>query len=399
MSKQKKASPHEHISPRWSRNTKTIVAVSALVLLALSIWRFRELISPLITAVILAYLINPLILLLMRRLRFTRGRSILVIYTVLIASLVGGGFALAIVSINQITDIITNFPQLLEAAIETVQTTAQALIASVFSSTITIGRFTIEPAQWLSQLDARQVVEQLVGIVEPFVTRSGSFAAWLAQATVRAIGSGFLILVFSIYIASDMPRFSRLVSDLAHQPGYRQDADRLLADFARIWNAYLRGQVVLALTIGSVVTAVLLILGVSNPLGLGVLAGLLEFLPIVGPVISAVVAILVAVFQDTNFWNLTPLWHAGIVALAMIIIQQLENNILVPRIVGRALDLPPLVTMVAVLMGTSLAGILGAVLATPVVATIKLIGGYAWRKMLDLPPFAELDVEEGETPP
>jgi len=70
-------------------------------------------------------------------------------------------------------------------------------------------------------------------------------------------------------------------------------------------------------------------------------------------------------------------------------LQQLENNLLVPRIVGGALDLHPLIVMFSVLMGTSLAGILGAVLAAPVVASLKLLGAYAWRKMLDLPPFPE----------
>jgi hypothetical protein len=71
----------------------------------------------------------------------------------------------------------------------------------------------------------------------------------------------------------------------------------------------------------------------------------------------------------------------------MIIIQQVENSFLVPRIVGDALDLHPLVVMISVVMGASLAGILGAVLAAPVAASLKLFGAYAWRKMLDLPPF------------
>jgi predicted PurR-regulated permease PerM len=156
-------------------------------------------------------------------------------------------------------------------------------------------------------------------------------------------------------------------------------------------------RVILALTISLAVSLVLTVLGVSNALALGALAGLLEFLPIIGPIISTVVAILVVVFQPENYWGLSPLWHALLVAVAMLAIQQFENSVLVPRIVGGALDLHPLVIMVAVLMGASLAGILGAVLAAPVVATIKLLGGYAWRKMLDLPPFA--DEESGTDPP
>jgi predicted PurR-regulated permease PerM len=81
----------------------------------------------------------------------------------------------------------------------------------------------------------------------------------------------------------------------------------------------------------------------------------------------------------------------------MFAIQQVENNVLVPRIVGDALDLHPIVVIVAVLMGTSLAGLLGAVLAAPVAASLKLYGLYVWRKLLDLPPFPE-PAPEAESP-
>ena len=82
----------------------------------------------------------------------------------------------------------------------------------------------------------------------------------------------------------------------------------------------------------------------------------------------------------------------------MIIIQQIENNVLVPRIVGEALDLNPLFVFVGALMGTSLAGILGAILAAPVMATVKLVGTYAWHKFFDEPPFSEPEPDESDQP-
>src|SRR5690606_4636606 len=97
----------------------------------------------------------------------------------------------------------------------------------------------------------------------------------------------------------------------------------------------------------------------------------------------------VAVFQSETPFGLQP-WSFGLIVLVvMFLVQQVENYVLVPRIVGDALDLHPVEVMVVVLMGSSLAGLLGAVLAAPVFASIKLIGGYVWRKMLDLPPFPE----------
>jgi hypothetical protein len=110
---------------------------------------------------------------------------------------------------------------------------------------------------------------------------------------------------------------------------------------------------------------------------------------VIGPFISTVAAVLVALFQDANHLGLGPWQYALVVLVIMIIIQQVENSVLVPRIVGDALDLHPLVVMISVVMGASLAGILGAILAAPVAASLKLFGTYTWRKMLDLPPFAE----------
>ena len=150
---------------------------------------------------------------------------------------------------------------------------------------------------------------------------------------------------------------------------------------------------------GTVVWLGLLVLGVNNAAGLGLLTGILEFLPIVGPLIAGVVAVLVAIFQPDNWMGLTVVQYGLVVTAFMVLVQQLENGILVPRIIGDALDLHPLVTLLAVFMGTTVAGILGAILAAPVVATLKLLGGYAWRKLFDQPPFAdeEKDEEEGQS--
>ncbi len=78
----------------------------------------------------------------------------------------------------------------------------------------------------------------------------------------------------------------------------------------------------------------------------------------------------------------------------MILIQQIENALLVPRIVGGALNLHPFIVIVGVFMGASLAGVLGAVLAAPIIASLKVLGGYTWRKLFDLPPFPDMPPPE-----
>jgi hypothetical protein len=112
------------------------------------------------------------------------------------------------------------------------------------------------------------------------------------------------------------------------------------------------------------------------------------------------VAVAVTFFQPEHVIfgaTFQPWQHAAIVLGLMIVIQQVENAFLVPRIVGGALELHPLIVIIGVLMGASIAGILGAVLAAPVIASLRLFGRYAWRKMFDLPPFPKRPLQ-GQPP-
>lgn len=367
-------------SPPWNRTIKTLVAVVSLLLLALVAWRFSGLIGQLVTAAILAYLLNPIILLIAEKTPLRRGAATVIVYILFLLLLAGAMTALGFAVVGQVTNFINNLPNLVNQSINLLREWLPAP-----DSEIVIGplSFTMNTLDWTA------IRTQLLGLVEPVLARSGQYAGQIATTTLRVLSTILFVWVVSIYINLEIPRLRGYVASVADPGGYRRDAELLMSQFARIWSAYLRGQIFLGVVIGVIVSVTLLALQVQNALALGLLSGLLEFIPIVGPVIGAIAATVVALFQPTHFAGLSPVWHAAAVMGAMIVIQQLENNFLVPRIVGDALDLPPLLVMVAVFMGTSLAGILGAVLAAPVLASAKLVGVYAWRKMFDLPPFPE----------
>ena len=375
-------------SPLWSRTTKTIVVVGALLLLGALFLRFRTLIIMLVMAAILAYLLDPLISFIDRRTNIRRGLIIAVVYLVLAAALVGGFFALGVASYQQAANLIEQAPALIENS-----AAALALLANR-TEPLTLGPFSLNPdiVPW------ERLPEELLGMVQPLLTQSGSIVSRFASSTARTVFNLLFIFVLSIYLATDLPRFGGYVKSFAQQPGYREDAEQLMPRLRHVWSAYLRGQIILALIIFLTVWIGLTLLGVQNSLALGLLAGLLEFLPNVGPVISAGVTIIVAFFQPSNYMGL-PSWQFALVGLAlMIVIQQVENHLLVPRIVGGALDLHPIIVIVGLFMGASLAGILGAILAAPIIASLKLFGTYAWRKLFDLPPFPEEEPPE-EPPP
>lgn len=374
-------------SPPWSRTTKTIVVVSGLLLLALLVMRFRTLLAMLVVAAILAYLLDPLISFIDRRTSIKRGIIIAVVYILLAAALISGFFALGVASYQQAADLIAEAPALIE--------NVAASIATLVNRTepITIGPLSMDP----SVVAWERLPEQLLGLVEPLLSQSGTVVSRFATSTVRTVFNLFFIFVLSIYLATDLPRFGGYVKSFAQQPGYREDAERLMPQLRHVWSAYLRGQIILSLVIFLSVWIGLTLLGVQNSLALGLLAGFLEFLPNLGPVVSAGVTVAVAFFQPVNYLGLASWQYALVVLALMVVIQQLENHLLVPRIVGGALDLHPIIVIVGLFVGASLAGILGAILAAPVVASLKLFGTYAWRKLFDLPPFP--DEEPIDDPP
>jgi predicted PurR-regulated permease PerM len=171
---------------------------------------------------------------------------------------------------------------------------------------------------------------------------------------------------------------------------YNEDISRFGQEASDIWNAFLRGQLILGLIIAIVTFLLATIMGLPNALLLGLIAGLLEFIPNIGPVLAAIPAVLLALFQPEASWLgslVGPIWFALIVLFVYGIVQRLENMILLPRIIGRSLNLHPLVVLIGAIIGATAAGIFGILLAAPLLATGKLLLAYIYRKLLDEPPF------------
>ena len=155
-----------------------------------------------------------------------------------------------------------------------------------------------------------------------------------------------------------------------------------------IWSAFLRGQLLLAIVIFVVTSLVMTILGLRNALVVGLIAGALEFIPLVGPVIAGAVGVAVALFQPANPFGLSTVGYAVLVLIAFIAIQQTESNFLVPRIIGHSLNLHPLAVLIVAVMGATLAGVLGLLLAAPVLATSGPVGPLCVPQVLRPRPLA-----------
>lgn len=368
-------------SPPWNRTTKIFVTAISLFLIGLLLQRFQPLVAPLAGAAILAYLLNPIIIFLDERLPLSRGGSIIVVYILLAVFLVVAGAFLSVTTYQQTIGFINAVPGLIDNVITAVSS------LSPETELLHIGSFSIFPAD----IPWQSIGDQLLGMIQPALTQSGGIVTQVAATTINIFIMVFFIFMVSIYIAIEIPLLGGRIGSAFASPGYQYDAERLFRDFGRVWSSYLRGQVVLGLVIFVIVWIGLSILGVRYALALAILAGLLEFVPNVGAIISTTIAMVVAFFQPENYMGLSPLVHMLIVLGFMFVVQQLENNLLVPRIMGNALNLHPLIVIIGVFIGGTTAGILGAVLAAPVIASIKLVGTYSWRKLFDLPPFTTIE--------
>lgn len=377
--------PH---SPNWSLTTKVFVAAFTLVLLGLMAWRFQQLINTMIGAGIIAYILNPLIVWLSRHTPLSRGAAIGIVYPI---------FGLLVLSLL-IAAGVTLYQQtwgLIEIIQELILTSPE-WTRQLIREPIQIGSQTID----LSRLnfDLMQLTQQLVSAMQPMVSQSAQVLGVAATVTISWLAWAILLFVLSIYFAVDLPRFGQLISDSVYQPDYRRDVEHLLLDSRRIWNGYLRGQTTVAIIMTITYTLMLNLLGVNYSLPLGLLAGVLDFFPYVGPFVIIVLSGLVAFFQESNWLGLSPLWFCLVVLTAGFILQQIEGNWLNPRIVGGATGLHPLLVIVGAIMGSALAGLLGVMLAAPILATFKLLSTYIWRKMFDLDPFPEPE-HTGHVPP
>lgn len=195
-------------------------------------------------------------------------------------------------------------------------------------------------------------------------------AVGIVLAIVFGVVDMFLVLVIALYLLLDRRRIRTLTLRVL-PPRLRAPTEQVESEVVRVFGAYVRGQLVLALIVGVASTGALLALGVPYALVLGVLAGLFELVPMLGPLLGAVPAVLVALSQPFP----TVLW----VALAFLVIQQAEANLLVPRISGHAVGLHPLAAILALLAGLEVGGIVGALFAVPLAGVAWVFIGTALR--------------------
>jgi len=373
-------------SPAWGTNTKLVVALTTIVIVGAMLVKFQFIISPLMIALVLSYLFHPVANFLQTRLRLSWGAAVSIIYLFIlimaISLLTLGGVGL----VQQIQSLIV--------IIQDALTTLPQLIANISGSVYQFGPFKFD----FRTQDLTELSKQVLGMLQPLLTRTGSLLGTVAGGAANFLGWTLFVILVSYFalVESGGLQHRIFIFDL---PGYSEDLGRLNRELGRIWNAFLRGQIFIFILTAIVYSIALSVLGVHYAIGLALLAGLARFVPFAGPAVNWTVLILTAYFQVHKSFGLSPLAYALLVLGIAIVIDQIFDNIVSPRILSNALKVHPAAVLVAAIIAANLFGILGVVVAAPTLATATLLWKYIMRKMLDLDPWPEPELHQAPPPP
>ena len=373
-------------SPKWGVTTKALVALAVMMIVAGMLVRFQHVIPILVLAPILTIIVVPVVQFMCVRLKIPWGLAATIAMLLFVLLLIGASTVLGFAIVQQ-----------LQALFLIVQQFLLDLPAQLEH----LSQFTYQLGPWVldfTQFDLAAVGEQVIATIQPLLREVSSLITFLATGVIESLTRIILVLAIAFFLIFDYRRIRAVLKNISI-PGYKQDIQRLQRELLRIWQAFMRGQLLIVTITGFLTYLLMQILGVRFPIGLGVLGGIAKFIPIVGPVTAGFIAALVGLFQPSNWFGFVPLAYAAVIVVCVIILDQSIDIFLVPRIMGTTLNLHPALILVGLVIGASLAGVIGLLLSAPTIASFLLLGRYLYRKMSDLSPWdPPIDVLAERTP-
>lgn len=340
-----------------SARAKLTIIVGFIILAVVFVAHIGQIVQPFLWALLAAYLLAPVVNYLNVEGKLPRLWAVTLIYALIGILLLAASRYLYPRIVEQGTVFIEDIPRL-----------ENALIATVGPRPLGI--------------DINSLVNQTVATITG-LGRSQTAGHLLVNALETFI-KVFLFLVATFYLLMDAPRLGS-TARASVPPEYRDELAALARQIHLTWQQYIRGELVLFLIMATATTIGLTALGVPGALFIGLATGALELLPLVGPYTAGALAVTVAWFNGANPFGWSQFAYAGAVALMYFVFRELEDYIVIPHVLGRAVRLHPLVVLFAVTAGGIVGGLLGLVLAVPIAASVKAVLVYVYSKLLDRP--------------
>ncbi len=207
---------------------------------------------------------------------------------------------------------------------------------------------------------------QEISAIADKVGSSVNFVYQIINTTFSSIFTLFTLLVISFYMMLERDDLYKKVYWFSRDPAHLKTAKEFIDSVERQLGGWVRGQLILMFVVGAMTYVGLTLLSIPHALPLAILAGLLEIIPNIGPTISAIPAIFIA------YLTFGPLM-AAVTLLLYIVTQQLENNFLVPKVLGANANVNPLTAILAIIIGLKVAGVVGALLSIPIYIVIRTV--------------------------
>ncbi len=389
-------------APEWSETTARGIALlfaGVLALTALTLW---SVIPLMFAAVVTAYLLHPLVDACETRVaRGQRVMSVFIIMLLIVGLLVGLMISVVPALLRQTNNVLTVIP---------------GTVTTFLNEPLTFGDTVIEtpdgePFILSEQLELMVSEEEYQDFNDYLNTLLGQVTGQGAEEIFNSVlgitGSAFGVIGNTIgflltslffflivgHLLIDGRAILRTIVSVAPD-GYQEDVRRLLRDLATVWNDYLRGKVILSLIIGSAMWVLATVLGIPNATFLAFFAGIMEFIPNVGPALSLIPAALTALFVDSSTIDGLGGFPLMLVVIVLwFVIQQIEGLFLVPRVLGNSLHLHPAIVILSVLWGASFGGVVGVIIAAPLIASARILGQYVYGRLTGRAAFRVMEMK------
>lgn len=357
----------------WSELTKTqryrlILVLLSLLIIGWILYLARAALFPYILGLVLAYLLYPLVRRIdyympafLKRRRLSRPLSILIVYFLVILLIAGFMAFLVPVVANQVESLWGQREQLLTQG------------RNLLDEWLVRYRTTI-PEGWRQTIEGN--LSRAAGAIGQAIQDGMGRTVTALTSTVSLI-IGLVIIPFWIfYILADE---RAMVNAFEAMIPERIEADvrNVLSIIDDILSAYIRGQLLLCVAVGAMSTIGFVVVKLEFAVLLGVIVGVFEFIPYIGPILGAIPALIVAVIQSP----VTALWTL----LVIFIVQQVENLFLVPRVSGKSVRLHPALIMFVLVIGNEAMGLWGMIIAVPLTAILRDVFKYLYLRFSDEP--------------
>jgi predicted PurR-regulated permease PerM len=343
--------------PNWVRALLVpLTILSWLALLIVTTWLLSHVAKALLTlvlAALLAFAANPIV----SRLERMMPRALAVSVT-----FIGGALALVglitvvvVTAVGQVQQLVHNLPSYSKRA--------QGLQPQLLNLLQHFG---------ISSSQLNTLRENLVGYVQSIGTGAASSAFDLATGLANLIIELILILILGIYLTANSGRITRWLREQA-PAGQKGRADMTISIVNRVVGGYIRGTLVMALFIGTLVGVGMQVIGVPYAALLGVLAFFMEFIPVIGVLISGAACAAVAVTQSVVL--------ALVVLGYFVVIHIIEGDVVGPKVMGRAIGVHPAVAVLALVAGSEVLGLWGALFGAPIAGLVQSAVAAVWQEM------------------